>query len=292
MWTRIEKALKDNHPKHDHILARDFCLAWSPSDKVEAKKVLFDIFKDIKLVFANTPSVGQYWPTQPSFKYLGRPLETSKGSKLEVFTKSGYEIRISREIENIRDLSTIGIPVPRIIKIFETPKSVIDEEAELFPKIKIGKILIEEFLYSISLGHAIIDHRFHIKDLTKQVIKTLEPLHKIGMHGELKHQHIRIILDKNIVAQMLKNSPVKGDGEIPIKSIHFVDLETFMRNTNAERNKKIDLVFLKDSLRDYANKLDSVPLELLKTVTVFTKLQYYKRIEEFLVMLKADYFLF
>lgn len=282
MWTKLDQALEKYPSRKEHLLSSNYSLAWSPADKKDAKKNLSHRVSDIKIIFANTPSIGQYWPTQGAFKYLSKPCE--------ILVKCGDEQRISNEASNMKMMREIKLPVPLLYDLFETPNEIYEDEKFAFPKILKGKILVEEFIHSISLGHALVDRRIDVYAMSEMIIETLVPLHKIAIHGELKHQHIRICLSKEDATNLIRYNP---DGEnndvLSIKGICFIDLETFKENRHIEQNKFVDLIYLRETIIKYYNALDNLDSNLLNQLTLLSKSERYQRMNIFLEILKKKY---
>lgn len=272
MWSTLEDAIKKYAPQRDQIMARHYSLPWAPMIPARAGKYLEHIYPGgIRGVHVNTPSLGQYWPTHPTFKYdNGRA----------VFLKVSRTDIIMREYKNLMALKRWGVSVPTPLGVYTVPENLYEEDLQIDPRLIRGTVLVEEFLHSISLGHAIIERRILTSELVPMVLNALKWMHRFGVHGDLKHQHIRICVPSKAAVRMIYRPP-RDDIVVNISRIAVIDMEGFKagipRNEMAEGHRA-DLEYLKRGLEDYLRTIDE---EDPKKVHRVTKMNPEQRWEKF-----------
>ena len=175
MWSTIKEAMKQFAPHRDKLFAVAYSLPWPPAIKEKASAVLQHIYRTgIAKVRLNTPSIGQYWPTHPTFAYdNGRT----------VFVKAGPVGVIEREYQNLMLLKKYGVSVATPLGVYVTPENLYEEDALMSPGVIHGALMIEEFLHSLR-RRGFLDGVF------------LE-----GAYGRLKPQLFRFFPDRERNAQ-------------------------------------------------------------------------------------------
>lgn len=296
MWSSFEKATKEykgNSPNvyENNILAQKYSLLWAPTDKSSAENYVRQFFLNgLKFILINTPSIGQYWATKPAYKYKGKRTE---GEGYDLFIKCGPVDIISKEVKKIKEINEKYeiVPTPHIIETFKTPDDIYRDDIDVFKNIQRGKILIEEFINSISLGHALIDHRFDVENIFHKSINSFEKLHSIGYHGDFKHQHIRICVSRKDSINLIKYSPFRNDiNKISIRDVCFIDFEDFEFNNDTNYNKTKDLNELEKKLKLYLSSLSRIDKERLKIITIFDINECNERISKFINLLREHYY--
>lgn len=278
MWTRIEDAVKQYAPQRNQLLAREYSLPWAPTVLSHAAKFLRHIYPhSIREVRVNTPSIGQYWPTHPTFMY-----ENGRA----VFLKAARSDIIMREYENLMALKRWGVSVPTPLGVYTVPEAIYEEDLQIEPRLIRGTLLVEEFLHSISLGHATIERRIPTGELIPMVINALKWMHRFGVHGDLKHQHIRVCVPSKAAIRMIFRPP-RDDIVIDISRVSIIDVEGFQagisRGKMAEGHRA-DLEYLKKGLERYLGTIDE---EDPKRVRMVTKMDSRERWEKFRFCWKA-----
>ena len=277
MWTRVEDALQKYHTHKVKILADGFSLPWRPIMKEEAQKFLFQLYKKpLQEVQVNTPSPGQYWSTHPTYRYMGGQY---------VFIKCSDLKNILNEFEMLNLMKKCDIAVPTTIGVYDTPQDIFEEDKKMAPFVQRGAILVEEFLHSICLGHALIERRIDMAILSQMVIDNLAWLHKFGSHNDLKHQHIRICLESELAHKFIYEPP-HCDLVAKINRVKFIDVESFElfdRQDELVQRERIsqDLTYLHRSLIDYLKNVFNLPEEARNSLTMLSKDQIVERFAYF-----------
>jgi len=264
MWSTIKEAMKQFAPHRDKLFAAAYSLPWPPAIKEKAAAVLPHIYrKGIDKVRLNTPSIGQYWPTHPTFAYdNGRA----------VFVKAGPVGVIEREYQNLMLLKKYGVSVATPLGVYVTPDNLYEEDALMSPGVIHGALMIEEFLHSISFGHALVERRIPVRSLISMTANAVNWMHRFGVHGDFKHQHIRVCVPSKAAVRMIFTPP-RDDILVDINRVCIIDMEGFTfrapGSVDAEK-RRADIEYLKSTLESYFNQLDSESPENIRRLTVMS----------------------
>ena len=285
MWTYFNDAIKEYAAKRRYILAENYCLPWQPSDLSKANNILSQIFNGddkIQTFQVNTPSIGQYWPTHPTYRYISE-------NNTMAFIKCSTVSQIRKEFHNLHEMKRHSIPVPSPLGIYECAWD--DDNRDLYQQNEDnrGAILVEEFLYSISLGHALVDQRIELNELLRMVIRELLWLHSVGCHGDMKHQHIRICIKSDFAHKMIFESPTEDNKtKIVIGSVGIIDAEDY-KDSNKEKDVLIDLKNLFETTNKYLHFLNDADVSKQRLVTIMSKKTRMNRFSELLETINDKY---
>jgi hypothetical protein len=207
-------------------------------------------------IFSKTPSIGGSWSTHPSLKYSSKS-DVIFG-KRSVFAKVSSENNILVEKENLLKMRKF-ISVPDFLDICQNKEEDLSELHELKPQGQIAAIIVEEFIDSISLGHAIMEETLDIEFIVEGVLRILKDMHNFCVHRDLKHSHIRINLDAK-TAEGLTHG-VREHLDLKIEGFSIIDVETTnMRDDimdwEFENHIVTDITQLLASLNGYLSTLE------------------------------------
>jgi len=188
-------------------------------------------FTENVLIFSKTPSIGGSWSTHPSLKYSSDK-EVILG-KCSVFAKVSTENNVLVEKENLIKMRNY-ISVPDVLDICQNKEEDLTELQELKPQGQIAAIIVEEFIDSVSLGHAIMEEKLDIHQIVDGVMNILKDMHRFCAHRDLKHSHIRINMDAKTADGLTRG--VRESLNMDIKGFSIIDVET----------SKMKVDFLKD----------------------------------------------
>jgi hypothetical protein len=131
-------------------------------------------------IYSKTPSIGGSWSTHPSLKYHSdKKIILGKRS---VFAKVSTERNILVEKENLIKMRK-NISVPDVLDICQNKEEDLTELHELKPHGQIAAIIVEEFIDSLSLGHAIMEEKLDIHQIVDGVMNILKDMHRFVFIG-------------------------------------------------------------------------------------------------------------
>jgi hypothetical protein len=172
-------------------------------------------------IFSKTPSIGGSWSTHPSLKYSSDK-DVILG-KRSVFAKVSTENNVLVEKENLIKMRK-NISVPDVLDICQNKEEDLIELQELKPHGQIAAIIVEEFIDSLSLGHAIMEEKLDIHQIVDGVMNILKDMHKFCVHRDLKHSHIRINMDAKTADGLTRG--VRESLNMDIEGFSIIDVET------------------------------------------------------------------
>jgi hypothetical protein len=207
-------------------------------------------------IYSKTPSIGGSWSTHPSLKYSSQKAVIL--GKRSVFAKVSNENSILFEKENLIKMRKY-ISVPDVLDICQNKEEDLLELHELKPQGQIAAIIVEEFIDSISLGHAIMEERLDIELIVEGVMRILMDMHKFCVHRDLKHSHIRIDLDAKAAEGLIHG--VKEHLDLEIEGFSIIDVETTnmkedLNDMEFENHTTTDITQLLASLNGYLSTLE------------------------------------
>jgi hypothetical protein len=178
-------------------------------------------FRGTVNIFSKTPGIGGIWSTHPSLKYSSN--DNVIFGKRSVFAKVSSENNVLMEMENLIKMKD-HISVPDVLAICQNKEDELTELHELKPQGKIAAIIVEEFIDSVSLGHAIMEERLDIDIIVDGVLNILKNMHKFCAHRDLKHSHIRINLEPKTAESLTQG--LRGELDLNIEGFSIIDVET------------------------------------------------------------------
>jgi hypothetical protein len=207
-------------------------------------------------IFSKTPSIGGSWSTHPSLKYSS--ITDVIYGKRSVFAKVSSENNILVEKENLIKMRKF-ISVPDVLDICQNKEEDLSELHELKPQGQIAAVIVEEFIDSISLGHAIMEESLDIDHIVEGVLRILKDMHAFCVHRDLKHSHIRIDLDPK-TAEGLTHG-VREHLDLMIEGFSIIDVETTnmredLPDWEFESHIVTDITQLLASLNGYLSTLE------------------------------------
>jgi hypothetical protein len=219
IWLPVEEALERFKQYRHLITASNYITPFNVVSQRDVKENLH--FTENVDIFSKTPSIGGSWSTHPSLKYSSN--KNVILGKRSVFAKVSNENNILVEKENLIKMRK-NISVPDFLDICQNKEEDLSELHELKPQGQIAAIIVEEFIDSVSLGHAIMEERLDIYSIVDGVMDILKDMHKFCAHRDLKHSHIRIDLDAKTADGLTRG--LRGSWNLDIEGFSIIDVET------------------------------------------------------------------
>jgi hypothetical protein len=273
IWLPVDEAL-DRFKQYRHLItASNYITPFNVVSERDVKESLH--FTGDVNIYSKTPSIGGSWSTHPSLKYSSQKAVIL--GKRSVFAKVSTENNILFEKENLIKMRKF-ISVPDVLDICQNKEEDLSELHELKPQGQIAAIIVEEFIDSISLGHAIMEERLDIELIVKGVMQILKDMHNFCVHRDLKHSHIRINLDAK-AAEGLTHG-VREQLDLEIEGFSIIDVETTnmkedLNDTEFEGHIITDITQLLASVNGYLSTLEH-DTEMIRKVfptPIFVRLQ-------------------
>jgi hypothetical protein len=261
IWLPVDEALAKFKQYRHLITAVNYITPFNPVSERDVKHY-FNTDQHIK-IYSQTPSVGEIWPTHPSYRYMND--SKSLFGRNVIFSKVSTENNVSVELENLHKMS-LKISVPTPITKIETTQDIKELKA-MKPNCQVASMLVEEFIDSISLGRALIEENIGIDLLVDGVVKILGKMHEFCTHRDLKQSHIRIRLDPEMCRNLTFG--IRPENELVIEDVSVIDVETAKMNDDlpeAELGPSVanDINQLLVSLTGYLSTLENQSEELKK----------------------------
>jgi hypothetical protein len=281
IWLPVDEALERFKQYRHLITASNYITPFNVVSQRDVQRNLH--FTGNVSIFSKTPSIGGSWSTHPSLKYSSdRNVILGKRS---VFAKVSTENNILVEKENLIKMRK-NISVPDVLDICQNKEEDLSELHELKPQGQIAAIIVEEFIDSVSLGHAIMEERLDMEKIVEGVLNILKAMHTFCVHRDLKHSHIRIDLDARTADGLTRG--IKESLNLDIEGFSIIDVETSkMKDDFPEKEFKdaivTDITQLLASINGYLSTLEH-DTEMVRKV-FSTPLD--KRIERFGLLLDA-----
>jgi hypothetical protein len=190
IWLPVDEALSRFKQYRHLITASNYITPFNVVSQRDVRENLH--FSGNVSIFSKTPSIGGSWSTHPSLKYSSDKKVIL--GKRSVFAKVSTENNVLVEKENLVKMRK-HISVPDVLDTCQNREEDLSELHEMKPQGQIAAIIVEEFIDSISLGHAIMEERLDIHYIVKGVLDILRDMHGFCVHRDLKHSHIRIDLE-------------------------------------------------------------------------------------------------
>jgi hypothetical protein len=254
IWLPVDEALSRFKQYRHLITASNYITPFNVVSQRDVRENL-DFSEDVS-IFSKTPSIGGSWSTHPSLKYSsGGGVILGKSS---VFAKVSSENNILVERENLLKMRK-RISVPDVLGICQNKEEDLTELHEMKPQGQIAAIIVEEFIDSVSLGHAIMEERLDMDLIVQGVLDILKDMHKFCAHRDLKHSHIRVNLQPETAEGLIWG--VKGGLNLDIEGFSIIDVETSKMKeefTEGEFDPAVvtDITQLLASLNGYLSTLE------------------------------------
>jgi hypothetical protein len=261
IWLTVDKALEKYKQYRHLITASNYITPFNPVSEGDVKRYFES--KEYIDIASKTPSVGEIWPTHPSYRYISTSKELY--DRNIIFCKVSNEQNVATELENLHKMEK-HISVPKPIEMIRHTNDV-TELKELKPHCKIAAMLVEEFIDSISIGRAMIEERVEIEHLVDEVVDILKNMHEFCTHRDLKQSHIRICLDPDECWNLTFG--IRSSNELIIHQVSIIDVETAKMNstldkTELEQRISNDINQFLVSLTGYLSTLEHVSEDLKK----------------------------
>jgi hypothetical protein len=219
IWLPVDEALNRFKQYRHLITASNYITPFNVVSQRDVKENLH--FSEDVSIFSKTPSIGGSWSTHPSLKYSSDKKVIL--GKRSVFAKVSTENNVLVEKENLLKIRK-HISVPDVLDICQTKEEDLSELHEMKPQGQIAAIIVEEFIDSVSLGHAIMEERLDIDQIVKGVLNILKDMHRFCTHRDLKHSHIRINLEPATADGLTRG--VRKGLNLDIEGFSIIDVET------------------------------------------------------------------
>jgi hypothetical protein len=207
-------------------------------------------------IFSKTPSIGGTWSTHPSLKYSSERKDIL--GEHSVFAKVSLENNVLVERDNLTKMKQ-HLSVPKVLQVYSNTEEDITELHEMKPNSQIGALLVEEFIDSVSLGHAVVEERIDIDTMVAGVLEILKKMHRFCVHRDLKHSHIRINLDpstcENLTFGIRKNLDMEIEG-FSVIDVETTQIQTELSDDLFEDYIRRDITQLLTSITGYMSTLE------------------------------------